>query len=164
VIRWQLERYLRRPPTVRRAAAVIVTMTALVVIVSALLMRLLDKKDFPTMGRALWWALQTATTVGYGDAVPHTRIGYIVGGVVMLEGIAFLAIITASITSTFVARAERELGAFGDKRWEEVVQRLGRIEQALGIDGPPESPPSNDAPTVERLLNPGEEPRHRRVR
>ena len=59
----------------------------------------------------MWWALQTVTTVGYGDVTPAAPIGRAVASFVMLEGIAFLAIITAAITSTFVARAASERAA-----------------------------------------------------
>jgi voltage-gated potassium channel Kch len=48
------------------------------------------------------------TTVGYGDVVPRTVLGRIVAAVVMLQGIAFIAVVTAAITSSFVARAARE--------------------------------------------------------
>ena len=51
------------------------------------------------------------TTVGYGDVTPAKPIGRAVAAFVMLEGIAFLAIITAAITSTFVARAASERAA-----------------------------------------------------
>jgi voltage-gated potassium channel Kch len=53
-------------------------------------------------------ALQTVTTVGYGDMTPARTSGRIVAAFVMLQGIAFLAILVAAITSTFVAREERE--------------------------------------------------------
>jgi voltage-gated potassium channel len=49
------------------------------------------------------WALQTVTTVGYGDMTPARTSGRLVAAFVMLEGIAFVAIIVAAITSTFVA-------------------------------------------------------------
>ena len=101
-------RILREPPSVRTAAGVIVMATAFVVVAAGLLMRTIDHKEYPTLGLGLWWALQTVTTVGYGDAVPSQPAGRLVAAVVMLEGIAFIAIVTALITSTFVARAERE--------------------------------------------------------
>ena len=45
------------------------------------------------------------TTVGYGDVTPKDVAGRLVAALVMLEGIALIAIVTAAITSTFVSRA-----------------------------------------------------------
>ena len=58
----------------------------------------------------MWWAIQTATTVGYGDVTPRHVSGRIVGVVVMLWGVAFISIITAIITTTFITRARVERG------------------------------------------------------
>ena len=77
----------------------------------AVLIRLVDKTNFPSFGLALWWALQTVTTVGYGDVVPTTNAGRVVGGVEMVLGVSFIAFVTAGVTSTVVQRsgaAERE--------------------------------------------------------
>jgi voltage-gated potassium channel Kch len=38
-------------------------------------MRLVDGKEFPTIGRGLWWAAETVTTVGYGDVVARATPG-----------------------------------------------------------------------------------------
>jgi voltage-gated potassium channel Kch len=90
----------------------------------------------------MWWALQTVTTVGYGDVTPKNPSGRIVAILVMLQGIAFLAITTAAITSTFVARAskERERAQAADEddaevrieaRLLSIDQRLDRVEKML---------------------------------
>ena len=79
-----------------------------VVITSALAMRLFDPHEYRTYGRGLWWAIQTVTTVGYGDVTPVHTAGRLVAAIVMIWGTAYLAILTATITSTFVARAEME--------------------------------------------------------
>ena len=71
-------------------------------------MTTIDRENFTTIGQGLWWAVQTVTTVGYGDAVPTTVAGRLVAAVVMLGGLAFLAVITAAVTSSFVARATEE--------------------------------------------------------
>ncbi len=102
----QVARFLRKPVTVRRAAGAIVSTTVVIVIVSGLLMRVLDHREYPNIFIGMWWAIQTVTTVGYGDVTPKAVAGRIVAAAVMLEGIAFVAIVTAAITSTFVARAE----------------------------------------------------------
>lgn len=98
----------REPPSVRTAAAAIVTATLAIVVGSGVLIRLLDSREYGSVWIGMWWAIQTVTTVGYGDVTPKDVAGRIVGTVVMLEGIAFVAIITAAITSTFVARASRD--------------------------------------------------------
>ena len=90
----------------------------------------------------MWWAIQTVTTVGYGDVTPAHPSGRIVATFVMLYGIAFLTIIIAAITSTFVARAEHERQtaqvdtiAAPEQRIEERIdalgERLDRIEALL---------------------------------
>ena len=104
----RMSKFLREPPSIRMAASVIVTATALVVVGGGVLIRVLDHSEYPNIWVGMWWALQTVTTVGYGDVTPKHTIGRFIAAVVMLEGIAFLAIITAAITSSFVARAQRE--------------------------------------------------------
>jgi voltage-gated potassium channel len=130
---------LEKPPSIRASAGVIVTATTLVVIGGGILIRVLDSKEYSSIWVGMWWSLQTVTTVGYGDVTPKAPIGRLVGAVVMLEGIAFLAIITAVITSTFVARAEKErqladeaedaaLRAQLDKRLDELDGRFDALE------------------------------------
>ena len=110
---------------------------------SGLVMTIIDRENYPSLGSALWWAVQTTTTVGYGDHVPTTAAGRFLAALVMLFGIGFLAVITAAITSTFVARtADRKdgLGAQAataeqvrelDQRLDQFDQRLERIESAV---------------------------------
>jgi voltage-gated potassium channel len=66
----RLERFLREPPSVRNAAGVIVIATGVVVVGSGILIRLIDHEEYPNVGIGMWWALQTVTTVGYGDVTP----------------------------------------------------------------------------------------------
>lgn len=62
-----------------------------------------------------WWAVVTLTTVGYGDAYPITPAGKLIAAVVMLTGIAVIAVPTAVISSsvTEVMRERREIDAGG---------------------------------------------------
>jgi voltage-gated potassium channel Kch len=135
VIERRMSKFMREPPSVRVAASVIVTATAVVVVGAGILMRLVDHEEYRNLWVGMWWALQTVTTVGYGDVTPAQRSGRIVAAFVMLEGIAFLAITTALITSTFVARAqaERELAktAGEDTRFDDLQAQLNRIEALL---------------------------------
>jgi voltage-gated potassium channel len=74
--------------------------------VGAVAIQLVDRHDFSSFGSAVWWALQTVTTVGYGDVVPTTRIGQVVGGIEMVLGVSFIAFLTAGVTSTVIRRSE----------------------------------------------------------
>jgi len=56
----------------------------------------------------LWWALVTITTVGYGDVVPHSTLGRIVGLILMLSGVVLVSLFTATIASIFVERKIKE--------------------------------------------------------
>jgi voltage-gated potassium channel len=134
-----MSKFMREPPSVRLAAGVIVTATALVVVASAVLMRILDHSEYPNVWVAMWWAVQTVTTVGYGDVTPAHPSGRIVGVFVMLEGIAFLTITTAVITSTFVARAtsdradaEHDENAEILRRLDDIHERFDRLEGKIG--------------------------------
>jgi voltage-gated potassium channel Kch len=138
-----MSKFLREPPSIRIAASVIVTATVLIVLGGGVLIRLIDHSEYPNVWVGMWWALQTVTTVGYGDVTPKHAAGRFVGAVVMLEGIAFLAITTAVITSTFVARAEKERAdaegvedaAMEDRlgaRFDELDRRFDRLESMAG--------------------------------
>jgi voltage-gated potassium channel Kch len=142
VIERRMTRFMREPPSVRTAAAVIVTATTVVVVAGGVLMRLLDHGEYSDVWVGMWWALQTVTTVGYGDVTPKNPSGRIVAILVMLWGIAFLAVTTAAITSTFVARAskERERAQAADEddaevrieaRLVSIDQQLDRVEKML---------------------------------
>jgi voltage-gated potassium channel len=131
--------FLRQPVSVRNAANVIVVATAIVVVAGGVAMRVLDHDEYPSVWRGMWWALQTVTTVGYGDVTPTHVSGRIVAALVMLQGIAFLSILIAAITSTFVARAEGEREQAGDEegharidaRFDDLAARLDRVEAML---------------------------------
>lgn len=135
ILERRVARFLQEPPTVRGATAVIVTATAVVVFGAGVLMTLIDKEEYPTFGIGLWWAVQTVTTVGYGDVAPTDVFGRLVGAFVMLEGTAFIAIVTAVITSSFVTRAQSEQDAARKKDElsdrELIEKRFDELESKL---------------------------------
>jgi len=98
-------------------------------------MHFTDKKTYPNIGDGLWWAIQTVTTVGYGDLVPTSTTGRLVAALVMVVGIGFLTVITAAITSTFVESARRRLaGTETDgvaAKLDQIAARLDAIEAGL---------------------------------
>jgi voltage-gated potassium channel len=60
-------------------------------------------------GDALWWAMETITTVGYGDVVPVTTTGRILATLVMLLGISVLGAVTAGLASTLSRQSSRHV-------------------------------------------------------
>ena len=60
-----------------------------------------------TYGDSLWWAISTATTVGYGDRYPTTTEGRLVAAALMIGGVALLGVVTAGLASWFVERFGR---------------------------------------------------------
>ena len=132
-------RFLREPPTVRAAASTIVVLTGSVVVIGGVLIRIFDHDEYPNVWVGMWWALQTVTTVGYGDVTPAHLSGRVIAGFVMLQGIAFLAILTAAITSTFVARAAKERDATEardelekiEARFDDLDRKLEQLEVAI---------------------------------
>ena len=154
--RW-LERWVDRATTPRGAAIVIATATTTIALGAGILMTVVDHETFPSLGSGLWWAAQTVTTVGYGDNVPVSVAGRFLAVLVMLFGIGFLTVITAAITSTFVAHSQLEQGAsVADISTAEHVRqldtRLERIEAALTGASRPEQPRHDaEAPTAEQV-------------
>jgi voltage-gated potassium channel len=130
---------LRESLSARRAAGIIAGFTVLITVAGGILERVIDHREFPTIGKGLWFALQTVTTVGYGDVTPKQANGRFIGAVVMLTGIGFLAVITASATAALVEGSRRRFAAQSEldvtRQLEEVSERLARFEAAL--DQPP---------------------------
>ena len=104
-------------------------------LLSGFIVTLVDRKDFPTFGTGCWWAIVTIATVGYGDVVPHTAWGRVVGSVVIVIGVTFLSFLIATVTSYFVAAEEAEAEAHEQelraREAEEAAAALQRIEQRL---------------------------------
>jgi len=99
----RLDRVALRP---RDAAYFIASFWALAVVVFGVLEWVVDRKTFTSVWLGMWWALQTVTTVGYGDVVPHQAVGKVIASLLMLGGLSLIAVLTAAVTSGFVSRAQ----------------------------------------------------------
>jgi voltage-gated potassium channel len=80
-------------------------------------------RDFPTLWDGVWWAVVTATTVGYGDLYPKTPDGRIIGIVVTVMGVAFVSLLTATIAARFIRTDESGTNELRDT--------LARVESEL---------------------------------
>ena len=103
-----VERRIQRIINARSVTLGLAVTFVFLALIGGILIRFVDHENFPSVGLGIWWALQTVTTVGYGDVVPTTLTGRVIGGVVMVIGIAFISFVTAGVTSALVRRAGEE--------------------------------------------------------
>lgn len=133
---------MQRAVARRRIFPYLAAATIVLALVAGLLMTIVDEKDFPNFWLAVWWAIVTLATVGYGDIVPTTVAGRIVGSLVIVIGVTFLAFLTATVTSYFVSTDQEKAKAreleereAADRELREVIerleQRLASIESKL---------------------------------
>jgi voltage-gated potassium channel len=116
----QAERRLTSTSAFRFAALA----TVFLVVVAGAVQDQVDHRDFSSFWEGVWWASATVTTVGYGDVVPHSVIGRVVGIALMLVGIGFLAVLTATIASVFVKSDRQDESSA-------ILEALQRVEAEL---------------------------------
>ena len=134
-----IDRRIRKISNARSVTVGLAVTFVLLAFVGAVVIRIVDKHDFPTLGLALWWSLQTVTTVGYGDIVPTTAVGRVVGGAELVLAVSFIAFLTAGVTSVVIERsrvkadaAQREQRA---QHQRAVIDALAETRAVLaGID------------------------------
>jgi voltage-gated potassium channel len=94
-----------------KALASVFALFLIVLFLSSAAMYLIERtaqpNAFSSMPQALWWAVVTLTTTGYGDKVPITYLGRLIGGVVMICGIATFGLSTGILATGFAAETRR---------------------------------------------------------
>ena len=126
-------RRLERAFETGRILPYMIAVIALIAVLFAAIMRLVDREDFPTFGVALWWAVSTVTTVGYGDVVPEEPVGRAVAAGLMIIGFASLSLLAGIIASALIARRAAAEHETRDALavLERVERRLDEIERSL---------------------------------
>src|SRR3954453_12841 len=86
-----------------------------------------------TLPDALWWAITTITTVGYGDRYPTTDTGRMIAVCLMVFGIALLGVITAGIAAWFIDRLRpvEQAEARNEATLADVMAELQRLHRRL---------------------------------
>lgn len=129
------ERIERKGLRIRYAAYLIVSAWGIGVVIFGVVERLVDPDTFDSVWIAMWWAIQTVTTVGYGDIVPGNTAGKVIGSFLLLGGLSLYAVVAGVITSVFITRAQADREATMEdptmRRLDEVHRRLEAIEEAL---------------------------------
>ena len=134
--------HLARAVASRRIFPYLAAATVALAVTVGVVVRLVAPGDFHSVGEGIWWAIVTLATVGYGDVVPTTPWGRVVGSVAIIFGVTFLAFLTATVTSLFVSSEQREAAAREDERrviqeeetralLRELISRLDALESKL---------------------------------
>jgi voltage-gated potassium channel len=94
-----------------RPLASVLALFLIVLVLASAAMHVIERQDQPaafgTMPAALWWAVVTLTTTGYGDEVPHTALGHLLGSAVMICGIATFGLWTGILATGFANESRR---------------------------------------------------------
>ncbi len=89
-----------------------------VILFSSTIMYLVENPSqpdkFSSIPAAMWWAVMTVTTVGYGDIIPVTPLGKVIGSVVTLTGVLVLALPSAILATGFIEEREKQNLRYSD--------------------------------------------------
>jgi voltage-gated potassium channel len=147
-VQWVVRRLQHRGLRPRDAALVVCGFWAIAVVVFGVVERLVDPKSFHSVWLGMWWATETVTTVGYGDIIPDQTAGKVIAGFLMLGGLSLISVLTAVITSGFVALAQERRRAAGDDPVSQKLDAIAAELQALGARLDRLTPPAGPEDTT----------------
>lgn len=114
----------------KRGMGYVLVLTLLLALGAGGLYSLVEGEESISSG--LWWAVVTLTTVGYGDIVPSTSAGRAAGVVLMVLGIGFVAMLTASVAAHFVEEDDNELASEVRRLHERLDDVQRRLDSLIG--------------------------------
>jgi voltage-gated potassium channel Kch len=126
--------------TLARAIRTIVLVAMLMVVVGGVLVRIVEPHTFTDIGLSFWWAVETITTVGYGDIVPESTAGRVVGAALMLTGVSLIPLVTSVAVSILTAKRTQDLHDEQVKRLAEIELQLEQLRAASSPGAPPSEP------------------------
>ncbi len=87
--------------------------------------------EVPNYESAVWFSIISMTTVGYGDIVPVTLIGRILGVIIILTGMGYVSLVTATLAYSFIDLFRKESGKAVKKVEERVINYEDKIDELL---------------------------------
>jgi voltage-gated potassium channel len=90
-----------------------------------------DSSTIKTFGDGVWWSLVTTTTVGYGDVVPVSTAGRVIGALLMVAGVSIIGLITANIAAAFLEPADAGEAAGADPQRERLDAVEAKLDEVL---------------------------------
>jgi voltage-gated potassium channel len=132
--------------TLARAIRTIVLVALLMVLAGALMARIVEPSTFTDIGLSLWWSVTTLTTVGYGDIVPVTTGGRLVGAVLMLAGVSLIPLVTSIAVSILTYKRTQDLHDQQAASLAQIEQQLEELRGASSPAAPPSEPSAAPPP------------------
>ena len=117
--------------TLPRAVATVISVAFILVMIAGALARLVEPEVFTSIGLAYWWAVVTVTTVGYGDVVPESTGGRLVGTMLMLTGLGLIPTLTSVTVAILVGKRTRSQQEQLDRQGKQLAVALERIAARL---------------------------------
>lgn len=104
---------------------------AIVILLGAIGISIVEEISF---GNALWWSFVTATTVGYGDVIPQTLGGRLIAVFLMIIGIGFVGLLTATIATFFLGNSRKQRNTYKNHVIEDVKGKLDDFDSLTKED------------------------------
>lgn len=100
---------------------------AVVIVIFGILVAGVDP-DVKSVWDGIWWAIATVSTIGYGDVVPTSALGRILGAILVVIGVAIFVIITANILA-YTLRKERAKLSAEERKVDELYDELKEMRK-----------------------------------
>ncbi|HXV33968.1 MAG TPA: potassium channel family protein [Gaiellaceae bacterium] len=117
--------------TLPRAVGTVIGVAFTLVVLAGGLARIVEPDTFTSIGLAYWWAVVTVTTVGYGDIVPESPAGRLVGTALMLTGLGLIPTLTSVTVAILIGKRTSAQQQQLDQQGREHAAALERIDQRL---------------------------------